>query len=111
MRLGLADQAQQGDEGAGQGMGCRVQCLGEVGECGELRMKKSVLKLLPSATVLVAIAEAADQLRALCASGLFKVVGVLLRKQVESVTSGWRRWSLVVRPICQVQQDACSSAR
>ena len=42
--------------------------------------------LLPSATVRVTPADAAEKLRALCSSGLFKFVGVPLQKQVESVT-------------------------
>ena len=49
-------------------------------------MKRSVLKILPSCTVHVTPAQAAEKLRALRASGLFKFVGVPLRKQVESVT-------------------------
>ena len=49
-------------------------------------MKRSVLKVLPSATVHVTLAEAAEKLRALCSSGVFKFVGALLRKQIESVT-------------------------
>ena len=53
---------------------------------GELRMKRSVLMLRPSATVHVTPAEAFEKLRALCASDLFKFVGVPLRKQVGYVT-------------------------
>ena len=34
----------------------------------------------------VTLAEAAEKLRALCSSGVFKFVGALLRKQIESVT-------------------------
>ena len=49
-------------------------------------MERSVLKLLPSATVRVNRAEAVERLRSLCASGLFKFAGVPLRNQVESVT-------------------------
>ena len=60
--------------------------LSQVGESGELRMKRSVIKLLPSATVQETPAEATKKWRALCASGLFKFVGVHLEKQVESVT-------------------------
>ena len=62
--------------------------LGHVAESGELRMKRYVLKILPSATVHVTLAEAAEKLRALCASGLFKFVGVPWREQVESHTVG-----------------------
>ena len=61
-------------------------CLSQVGESEELRMKRSVLRLFPSATVHVTPAEAAEKLRALCASGWFKFVCVPLRKPVESVT-------------------------
>ena len=50
--------------------------LRQVGESGELRLKRSVLKLLPSAKVHVTHAEATKKLRPLCASGLFKFVGV-----------------------------------
>ena len=48
-------------------------------------MKRSVLKVFPSATVHVTLAEAAKKLRELCSSGVFKFVGDLLRKQIESV--------------------------
>ena len=60
--------------------------LTHVGESGELRKKRSVLKLHLCSTVHVTPAEAAEKLRALCASGLLKFVGVPLAKQVESVT-------------------------
>ena len=63
-----------------------VFLLGQVGECGELPVKRSVLKLFPSATVHMTLAEAAGKLRSLCASGFLKFLGVPLRKHVESVT-------------------------
>ena len=43
--------------------------LSQVGEGGQRRMKSSVLKLLPSASVHVTLAEAAEKLRAGCAHG------------------------------------------
>ena len=49
--------------------------LGQVGESGELRVRRYVAKLPPSATVRVILAEAAQKMRALCASGLIKLVG------------------------------------
>ena len=49
-------------------------------------MKSSVLKVLPSASVHVTPAEAAEKLRALFASVMFRFVCALLRKQVECVT-------------------------
>ena len=63
-----------------------VFLLGQVGECGELPVKRSVLKLFPSATVHMPLAEAAGKFRSLCASGFLKFLGVPLRKHVESVT-------------------------
>ena len=43
-------------------------------------MKRSVLKLLPSAMVHVTLAKGAEKLRALCASGFFKFLGVLFEE-------------------------------